>query len=566
MSTAYIATETTQLAIKASVQNIETALSTLKAGMQPHITLHAPTGSTVIITNADDELTPEEIDESGLWEQDVPRFGKWTVTIAKAGEIDVSQVVNVTSLTVYEITMSFVYGTITVHTPAGTALTLAGGTFPSQSKTSTGEDTFDVYEAATFTVTATRDGSTQTASVVVSARTDYDVTIKGLVRYGFRKKKSESSPSSRIEYLYDAVGKTPAGMDFVNGAFSYGDWGDLWFVTENKPLMLKGDCTVDYYLDPDDYTKKADGVTASDVSNTSYDGNAMAQFPLAYFYRYEADGYEYEIVSDGPFDANYKAYAHTRADGTIADYFYWSLFGGSGSSSKIRSLKGQTLAKSLTAAQEISGATANGTGWYTHTWSQHEYIRTLLVLMGKSTNTQAVFGNGNGHSGVEADLLTTGTLSDKGQFFGYSDTNKQVKVFHVEKFWGDQWDRIAGIINNKGPLYYKMTPEGSGYQVDNVTGYTSTGVTMGGTSGGYISATKCGEWGCVPNTLSGSETTYECDGGWYNNSQLDYPLVGGAVFNASGFSGAFSFAANSAPSDANWAFGCGLSCEMPVAA
>ena len=30
---------------------------------------------------------------------------------------------------------------------------------------------------------------------------------------------------------------------------------------------------------PDDYTKKSDGTTASDVSNTSYDGNALARIP-----------------------------------------------------------------------------------------------------------------------------------------------------------------------------------------------------------------------------------------------------------------------------------------------
>ena len=39
--------------------------------------------------------------------------------------------------------------------------------------------------------------------------------------------------------MYDAVGLTPAAMDFTNGKFSYGDWSDKWFVTDNKPLMLK---------------------------------------------------------------------------------------------------------------------------------------------------------------------------------------------------------------------------------------------------------------------------------------------------------------------------------------
>lgn len=63
-------------------------------------------------------------------------------------------------------------------------------------------------------------------------------------------------------------------MDFTNDALVWGSWKD--FVEEYfKPAMLKSDGTIDYYLDPYDLTKKTDGVTASDVANTSYDGNAM---------------------------------------------------------------------------------------------------------------------------------------------------------------------------------------------------------------------------------------------------------------------------------------------------
>ena len=109
----------------------------------------------------------------------------------------------------------------------------------------------------------------------------------------------------------------------------------------------------------------------------------MLQIPLCWVYRYEDSEYEYEIISNVQYDENYKAYAHTRADGSIADYFYYSMFGGSGSATKIRSLSGQTLAQSLTAQQEITGCQANGTKWYTHTWSQRELIRTLCILMGK---------------------------------------------------------------------------------------------------------------------------------------------------------------------------------------
>ncbi|MBQ7630962.1 MAG: hypothetical protein IJS81_12255, partial [Selenomonadaceae bacterium] len=52
----------------------------------------------------------------------------------------------------------------------------------------------------------------------------------------------------------------------------------------------------------------------------------MAQFPLVWVYRYEDDDYYYEIVAKYQPNENYKAYAHTDANGVVQDYFYHSLF------------------------------------------------------------------------------------------------------------------------------------------------------------------------------------------------------------------------------------------------
>ena len=62
----------------------------------------------------------------------------------------------------------------------------------------------------------------------------------------------------------------------------------------------------------------------------------------------------------------------------------------------------------------------------------------------------------------------------------------------------------------------------------NAAGYTATGVVPSGTSGGYVdTASVTKESGYVPKTANGSETTYYCDGLWFNNGQVDYALVGG---------------------------------------
>lgn len=460
---------------------------------------------------------------------------------------------------------------VTVTTLSGSTVTATNGTsaLNSTEAGSTGEFSFEIPSLGKWTFTATKTGSkafTRSVTVDVEEIKEYKVEIAHGVRYGYRVKKDEGNPYGRVEYLFDAVGLTPAKMDFTKGVFDYGSWKDKWFVAKNKPCMVRRNGKIDYYLDPNNYALKENG-TASDVANVNYDGNAMAQIPLVWVSRYERDGYEYEIISDIQYDDTYKAYAHTRADGTIADYFLYSMFGGSGGTAKMRSLSRQSLAHDLTAEQEIAGCKANGDGWFIHTWSQRQLIRTLLVLMGKSTDTQAVFGIGNCRSGSNADsMLKTGTLDTKGQFWGTNaNSSSQVKVFHIEKFWGDQWDRTAGLIYNNGNICVKMTPEGNGYRLNDIIGYTNTGVNITGSNGGYINKGTCTEYGFIPNTVSGSSTTYYGDGCWFNNGGLRFALCGGSATGASGSGGAFSLSVDSGPSWADWHFGCGLSLLPPAA-
>ena len=101
------------------------------------------------------------------------------------------------------------------------------------------------------------------------------ISSKHGVIYAFHIDGSEGNPSSKITYLKDALGMRPAAMDYTNNKFDYGSWEDAFFMP--RPCMVRFDGTVDYYLDPNDYSKKADG-SASDVANTSYAGNAMMEW------------------------------------------------------------------------------------------------------------------------------------------------------------------------------------------------------------------------------------------------------------------------------------------------
>lgn len=385
-------------------------------------------------------------------------------------------------------------------------------------------------------------------------------TPQAYILLGFKINKNDSNPATRITYTEMAVGHTPAKVNLSTGEFSYGDFGGYWFVTENKPYMVRSNGQAAYELDPDDYTKKKDG-SASDISNTSFDGNAMAKIPLVWLKQWQDDNYEYCNICNVQLDNTYRADAFMRSDGSIMDYIWLSCFDGSLISSKVRSLKGQTTMNTQTGTNEITYAKANGDLWYTRTWSQRNLINMLLLLMGRNENTQEVFGYGHYTGGSAASsLLTTGTLSDKGQFCGYSASGKAMKVFHIENWWGNAWERIAGLMYVSGTIRTKMSPP---YNTTG-DGYTNTGVTMGGTSGGYCSVTKMTENGRLPVIMSGSETTYICDGGWFNASQVDYAGVGGRC-DSGLLVGTSCVALHVLASHSYWGFGAALSCEQPAA-
>ena len=393
----------------------------------------------------------------------------------------------------------------------------------------------------------------------------------GAVIYGVKISKSDSNPSTRVQYTHNAVGMTPAHMNYDTGAFDYGDWAKVFFVEGNYPVMLNYDGTVAYKLNPNDYTLKADG-TASDYNNASFAGNAMARIPLAYIAMYEDANYEYLEVSDVKVNDNFQAIAHTKQDGTVVDEIFLAMFAGSLVDTKLRSIAGQVHIRSKTAAQEIAAAQANNptarasgntNGWYTRTWGQRMLINAFLILMGKSTNTQAVFGNGDSSSYVDDasqnyGMVTPGSVEAMikgGQFCGFTSTVLQHKVFHMEDWWGNQWERIAGLINDNGT--YKVSFTGP---------YNTTGAAYAGagdtptTENGYIKKNRCNRFGRLPILSSGgSSTTFDCDYSYLNNTQVDYAFVGGCCGNTSPFLGAFDLSLSYSAGHTWWNLGACLS-------
>ena len=397
---------------------------------------------------------------------------------------------------------------------------------------------------------------------------DYDIRehrgVAGATRYGFRRAKKNSSPANRIDYLYDAQGFIPAKMTFDAetgvGTFSYGDWAEFCGSIA-RPVMLKTDGTVAYELDHDDQTKKLDG-TASDIADTSFDGNAMVEFGSAFPWvkRWQDEDFEYVVFCDEQYDETYHAYAHTNDSGAVQDAFYIGMFTGPYSSNVLRSIASGSCPVSQTAEVEITRAKANGTGYNILYKSAWDYISDLLTLISKTDDAQTAFGSGIDKR--KNSITAPGSLKDKGAFYGTNDGLVGVKVFWIENYWGNMWQRLAGCINDNGTIKCKMTGPYCDTPVSDAdySDYVSAGVIPSGTSGGYAKESVCrDEIGTVPYVFSGSSSTYLCDGGWYNNSQLDFGVVGAGYATDAGIAGSRALSLHNLASSTNANLGSRLS-------
>ena len=403
------------------------------------------------------------------------------------------------------------------------------------------------------------------------AASDTTVSVTATFReylYGFDLTIADSNPATRVTYPSDVEnsGFAKAVMNF-GGAFSYGSWpstpGEKFMP---RPCMLRFNGTVDYYLNPNDYTKKADGTT-SDVANMNYGGNAMMEWPKIYVKRWESNGVYHFRCSDMKVDSDYECWSNYDKNNKEIPHFYTPIFFGSkDDSNRLRSISGQSNFVSNTAQTEVTYAKNNGADiWYTEVLSDRELVNDLLTMMFKSTDLQATAGYGVCSASA---AIAPGSMNTKGLFWGTGDETSGVKVFGMENWWGNIFRRIAGWCISGCTQKVKLTRgtkdgttvgdynfDGNGYK-------TISGVNL--TRSGYISKMKTEPFGRFPMEANGSTTTFEADQVWADSGNGYYALVGG-YWNRGLRCGPFCARLFDEPSFAYPYFGAALSCK-PLAA
>lgn len=358
--------------------------------------------------------------------------------------------------------------------------------------------------------------------------------------FGYDLDMTDPDPDTRVTYPSDVdnANFAPAYMNFSANTFDYGDWPSTpgsYFIP--KPCMLKFDGTVDYYLNPDDYTKKDDGVTASDVTNTSYEGNAMVEWPKIYTKRWEENGIYHFRCSDVKVDDTWDCWCNYDKNNNEIPYFYTAIYNGVMKSSKMRSLSYSNTEPTFgyTLSQQMTYSKNNGEHWHMDVIADRLLVQDLLVMMGRSTDASVVYGPGACYTG--AVYRTVGLMNNKGMFWGAKAQNGNgVKVFGMEHYWGNAFRRVAGWMWINGKNAYKITRgthDGSTATDYNTTGsgyITADDVSaVSTTQSGSVKLMHTTPFGRFPYKTGGSDSTYEADAlvTNYSTSEKYCALVGG---------------------------------------
>lgn len=352
-------------------------------------------------------------------------------------------------------------------------------------------------------------------------------TAQSFKIFGVRIDLTNSNPETAVTYTDDAVGMT-AGSSA---------WDNMEIFKDIKPCMLKNG-VVQYYLNPNDFTKKADG-SAADITSGN-DGDVMIEIPKTGFSITTNGNYIDVKVTDNPNNTAFKYYAHTRAaEGDRQKLYIGAYKGYKDSSSKLRSLSGKAPTVSQTIGTCRTQARANGSGYDMLSFYPLTLIQCLYLIKYKNLDSQAALGQG--YTGGSA-AQTTGATNTAGMCYGSTSTTSRVKLFGIEDLWGNSFDWIDGLYldanRNILTTFQNFNDTGSGY--------TNRGQGATANLSGYMSKPQgTSEAGFIAKEVSGSSTTYFADNAYLNASCL--PNFGGSWGSGAG-AGVFRIDANNSAS------------------
>lgn len=488
-------------------------------------------GAAVIATNGTKTQTGTA-GEDGTLTLNIASPGSWSVRASTEGVDSNRETVEITTEgETYEVTLSFI--TVTITADAGSTVTCTDGN-TTRSGVSVGAMTFYLPNTGVWQITATKDGQTASETLTVGSYAPYTVTLNYYKYIGVKVTIGNNNTESAVSYVEDAVGM----------ATGYAAWKDHNIFKGIRPCVMK-DGVVQYYLNPDNLTQKANGGAATINSESA--GDVMIEIPKL-GYKMTTDGSTHTIMAtDDPNAPGYCYRAHGLDAEGDCDFVYVGAYLAANISSKLYSLSGKSPATDITLTNARKFAQARGTGYQLVSFYPLTLLQCLYLIMYKNRHGRQALGYGYAKSSNSGKVNTGGTNA-KGMCYGESGGTQQMCFLGIEDFWGNLFWWIDGIFCdskwNIKTAFKDFKDDGSTYPFSKASGLTSDlsgwmGDIQGTNEGGFTIKTSNGSatshWADYAHLSSGCCASF---GGAWNDGDATGPFRFYVIYAASNsFSG-----------------------------
>lgn len=313
--------------------------------------------------------------------------------------------------------------------------------------------------------------------------------------------KMETNPTGAFTWLDDAVGMTMQQiMEFLG-------------IT---PMVLSSTGDEKFKLNPNDYTKQANGTTA----DRPLGNDTMVKFPVRGIKRWKNGSVSFLSITDNP-NAEAQGFIYTTfyyGNKRLTE-FYLGAYDAYEANKKLYSYHDVAPKVNTTLTQFRNLAKARGAGYQLVDGYMIDYLQACYLMVHKSADCQTTVGNGR----TSTSAIVSG-LADK---FGMNNelatdeqkkANGAVKCLGIENLWGNVWNWVDGMyIDNVYRIKKSNNPDifndyGYGYKIcGKGTEYGSSNGMLGNVS----DVAWNDELGFYPTSVQGGgQNKFYCDGLW----------------------------------------------------
>jgi hypothetical protein len=309
-----------------------------------------------------------------------------------------------------------------------------------------------------------------------------------------------------------------------------------------KRCVLNANGSVNYYLDPTDSTKKADG-SAADL--TGADGNVMVEIPKFWFRHTLVSNENKWEIADGPVNGFTVHPAFIKA-GVEVDYRYIGAYdacyleASSGTyksglnldaltvdtaNDKLASVSGVYPIVGVTRATCRSLAANNGTGWHQLDFALWSAIQMLYLVEYADFNTQAKLGagntNGNYFTSSSDQNDSPHTIAGASNALGNASTDGSqpsagakpgtayMSYRGIENWFGNCWTWADGInVNQTTAGNVHVTNDYRDFADGTTSGFTLLSSSFPTASGFIRDILNTGAYFLSSSNSGGSSTTF----------------------------------------------------------